>query len=135
MLPEGFTVELIDEVIYWKNASGNISEQDALIIATHIKEIIATRAVRAVLVDNRNLYGVWAPEVDKIWIDLMTYIPNHVNRTATLCQNPINKLQLNYLSSQAGTTDSVKAFTESERLEMENFLNLSIMNTSILETR
>lgn len=125
MLPEGLTIELIDDVIYWKNTTGSISEQDAISIAEQIKEIIETQSVRAVLVDNRNLYGVWAPEVDKIWIDLMTYLPNYVDRTATLCQNHINKLQLNYLSSQAGTTETVKAFTESERVEMEDFLKLS----------
>ncbi len=135
MLPEGLTITVIEEVIYWKNTTGSISEQDAIVIAKHIKEIIESQPVRAVLVDNRTLYGVWTPEVDKVWIDLMSYLPNHVDRTATLCQNHINKLQLNYLSSQAGTTDTVKAFTESERLEMEDFLNLSIMNVNGLEIK
>ena len=135
MLPEGLTIEVIDHVIYWKNTTGSISEQDANIIAQHIKAIIETQPVRAVLVDNRKLYGVWTPEVDKVWIDLMSYLPNHVDRTATLCQNSINKLQLNYLSSQAGTMDTVKAFTESERLEMEDFLNLSIINMNGVEPK
>ncbi len=125
MLPEGLTIELVKDIIYWKNTTGSISENDALGISEQIKAMIETQDVRAVLVDNRKLYGVWAPEVDKIWIDLMSYLPNHVDRTATLCQNHINKLQLNYLSSQAGTTDTVKAFTESERLEMEDFLKMS----------
>jgi len=135
MFPEGLTIEVIDHVIYWKNTTGSISEQDANIIAQHIKAIIETQPVRAVLVDNRKLYGVWTPEVDKVWIDLMSYLPNHVDRTATLCQNSINKLQLNYLSSQAGTMDTVKAFTESERLEMEDFLNLSIINMNGVEPK
>jgi len=125
MLPEGLTIELVKDVIYWRNTTGSISENDALGISEQIKAMIETQEVRAVLVDNRKLYGVWAPEVDKIWIDLMSYLPNHVDRTATLCQNHINKLQLNYLSSQAGTTETVKAFTESERLEMEDFLKMS----------
>ncbi len=101
MLPEGLTIELVKDIIYWKNTTGSISENDALGISEQIKAMIETQDVRAVLVDNRKLYGVWAPEVDKIWIDLMSYLPNHVDRTATLCQNHINKLQLNYLSSQA----------------------------------
>tara|TARA_Y100001933_G_scaffold240038_1_gene265196 strand:- start:385 stop:783 length:399 start_codon:yes stop_codon:yes gene_type:complete len=130
MLPDGLTIELIDDIIYWKNTTGSISEQDALNIAEQIKEMIETKSVRAVIVDNRKLYGVWSPEVDKVWVDLMSYLPNYVDKTATLCQNHINKLQLDYLSSQAGTKESVKAFTERERHEMEYFLKLE---TNILD--
>lgn len=133
MLPDGLTIEVVDDVIYWRNTTGNISEQDATVISEHIKTIIETQNVHAVLVDNRGLFGVWSPEVDKIWIDLMTYLPKHVDRTATLCQNHINKLQLNYLSSQAGTTETVKAFTDSERVEMEDFLKLTIDATNLLD--
>lgn len=135
MLPDGHTIELIDKVIYWKNTNGKISEQDALNIAEHIKELIALGSIEVVLVDNRKLYGVWTPEVDKVWIDLMSYLPNHVGRTATLCQNHINKLQLNYLSTQAGTTETVKAFIESDRVEMEDFLKLEVDYSSILDKR
>ncbi len=126
MFPKGLTIELIDDMIYWKNTTGNISEQDAITISTHIKDIIEKQTVRAVFVDNRKFFGVWPPEVDRVWIDLMCYLPDHVDCTATLCQNHINKLQLDYLSAQAGTTDTVKAFTESERLDMESFLNFSL---------
>jgi len=135
MLPDGHTIELIDDVIYWKNVNGKISEQDALNIAEHIKEMIESETIQAVLVDNRKLYGVWTPEVDKVWIDLMSYLPHHVERTATLCQNHINKLQLNYLSTQAGTTESVKAFIESDRVEMEDFLKLDVDSSTILDKK
>lgn len=128
MLPDGLIIELIDDVIYWRNTTGRITEEDANGISDHIKQLVESNHVRAVLVDNRQLFGVWKPEVDKIWIDLMGYLPKHVDRTATLCQNHINKLQLNYLSAQAGTTDTVKAFTDSERSEMEKFLKVSSGN-------
>ncbi len=40
MLPDGLTIELIDDIIYWKNTTGSISEQEALNIAEEIKELI-----------------------------------------------------------------------------------------------
>ncbi len=133
MLPQGLTVEVIGDIIYWKNTTGSISEQDAIQISDYIKNLVEEKSVRAIFVDNRRLYGVWTPEVDKIWIDLMNYLPEHVNKTVTICQNHINKLQLNYLSTQAGTKESVQAFTESERVEMEHFLQFKLENMHILE--
>lgn len=133
MLPKGFTVELIDDIVYWKNTTGAISENDAQKISDYVKMLVEEKNVRAIFIDNRKLYGVWTPEVDKIWIDLMNYLPEHVDKTVTLCQNHINKLQLNYLSTQAGTKESVQAFTEAERVEMESFLQFKLENFKALE--
>ncbi len=133
MLPKGFTVELINDIVYWKNTTGAISEHDAQEISDYVKTLVEEKNVRAIFIDNRKLFGVWTPEVDKIWIDLMNYLPKHVDKTVTLCQNHINKLQLNYLSTQAGTKESVQAFTEAERVEMESFLQFKLENFRIFE--
>ncbi len=120
----GFMIEVIDDVIYWTNTTGDITEKDALSISHQIRSLVELGNIEAVIVDNRRLFGVWSPEVDKVWIDLMAYLPRYVERTATLCQNVINKLQLNYLSAQAGTEDHVQAFTENEEPQMAHFLKL-----------
>ncbi len=123
-LPEGLKLKTIDDLIVWINTTGSVTEQEAIEISNQITDMVTKDNYKAVLVDNRNLRGIWRPEVDKVWIELMSFLPTRVEKTATLCENIINKLQLNYLSIQAGTIDTVKAFVESEENELLEFINL-----------
>lgn len=123
-LPKGIFLEIKDDIILWTNQTGTITEKQALEISDKIKDLVTSREFKALVVDNRNLKGIWRPEVDKVWIDLMTFLPSKVEKTATVCENIINKLQLNYLSNQAGTTEKVKAFVESEKDELLTFIDL-----------
>lgn len=123
-LPKGIFLEIKDDIILWTNQTGSITEKQALEISDKIKDLVTSREFKALVVDNRNLKGIWRPEVDKVWIDLMTFLPSKVEKTATVCENIINKLQLNYLSNQAGTTEKVKAFVESEKDELLTFIDL-----------
>ena len=122
MIPEGLKLEHANHTLYWTTESLNVSMFDAKAVSNKIKELISTEEIDRVVVDNRAVQGAWSPEVDSIWIDLMRFMPVHVKKTATLCHDVIGKIQLNYLSSQAGTTDTVKAFTPSELKEMKQFL-------------
>jgi|GEM_PF-1561570 len=124
MLPKGLELRIEKNVLYWENLTGFITEKEAINVSKEIKHILEERPIRALIVDNRKLTGVWTPEVDQVWIELMSELPHKVNRTATLCQNVINKLQLNYLSKQAGTTENVKAFIEEEKSEIMEYLGL-----------
>lgn len=123
-LPEGLTLKTFDDLIVWTNTTGTVTEQEAKELSQKITDMVSGTNYKAMLVDNRNLKGIWRPEVDKVWIELMSFLPTKVEKTATLCENIINKLQLNYLSIQAGTIDSVKAFVESEEGELLEFINL-----------
>lgn len=123
-LPEGLTLKTFEDLIVWTNTTGTVTEQEARELSQKITDMVSGTNYKAMLVDNRNLKGIWRPEVDRVWIELMSFIPTKVEKTATLCENIINKLQLNYLSSQAGTTDSVKAFIESEEGELLEFIDL-----------
>lgn len=123
-LPKGIFLEIKDDVILWTNHTGAITEKQALEVSDKIKDLVSCKEFKALIVDNRKLKGIWKPEVDKVWIDLMTFLPSKVEKTATVCENIINKLQLNYLSIQAGTTDKVKAFVESEKDELNMFIEL-----------
>lgn len=123
-LPDGLTLKTFDDLIIWTNTTGTVTEQEAKELSQKITDMVSGTNYKAMLVDNRNLKGIWRPEVDKVWIELMSFLPTKVEKTATLCENIINKLQLNYLSIQAGTIDSVKAFVESEEGEMLEFINL-----------
>lgn len=113
-----------DRTLIWTTANGLSNSRDAKEISNHIKQIITSDGIDQVVVDNRSVVGAWSPEVDAIWIDLMRFMPIHVKRTATLCNDVIGKIQLNYLSSQAGTMASVRAFTPNELSEMQKFLGL-----------
>ncbi|MGB3367987.1 MAG: hypothetical protein WBA54_10890 [Acidaminobacteraceae bacterium] len=123
-LPEGLTLKTFDDLIVWTNTTGTVTEQEAKELSQKITEMVSGTNYKAMLVDNRKLKGIWKPEVDKVWIELMSFLPTKVEKTATLCENVINKLQLNYLSIQAGTVDSVKAFIESEEVELLEFIDL-----------
>lgn len=127
-LPEGLTLKTTNDLIVWTNTTGTVTEQEAREISEKITDMVSKSKYKAMLVDNRKLKGVWRPEVDKVWIELMSFLPTKVERTATICENIINKLQLNYISTQAGTIDTVKAFVESEENELIDFINMPDLN-------
>jgi len=124
MLPQGLTIKTREDMIIWKNTTGNISEEEALMVSKEIQNLIKGHTYHAMVVDNRELSGVWTTEVDRVWIELMTTLPTYVDKTVTICQNVINKLQLNYLSKQAGTTNNIRAFVSTEDLEIKAFLGV-----------
>lgn len=113
-----------DHTLIWRTANALSNSFEAKEISNRIKQLITSEEIERMVVDNRSLVGTWSPEIDAIWIDLMRFMPIHVKRTATLCHDVIGKIQLNYLSSQAGTIESVRAFTPAELKEMQNFLEL-----------
>lgn len=124
MILETLKLHQQNHTLYWTTENNNVNSFDAKAVSNHIKQLIAEQHIETVVVDNRAITGAWSPEVDSIWIDLMRFMPIHVKRTATLCHDVIGKIQLNYLSAQAGTIDSVKAFTPAELKEMKQFLGM-----------
>lgn len=124
MNPEDLKLIQENNTLYWTTVTGNVNSFEAKAISQHIKDLITREEIDRVVVDNRSIEGAWAPEVDAIWIDLMRFMPVHVKKTATLCHDVIGKIQLNYLSSQAGTIEIVKAFTPAEIKEMKKFLGI-----------
>ncbi|MGM0379183.1 MAG: hypothetical protein ACQEQE_05505 [Bacillota bacterium] len=116
------------DLIYWKNNDKSITVDQAKEISEKIKNLISKKTYNSLLVDTRNSNGVWNNKVDKIWINLMQYIPTKVEKTATICDNIINKLQLNYLSNKSGNDQNIKAFTNEEKEQLYNFLKISDMN-------
>lgn len=121
------------DLIYWKNNDKTITTDQAKEISERLKHLISKKTYNTLLVDTRDSNGVWNNEVDKIWINLMEYIPKKVEKTATICDNIINKLQLNYLSTKSGNDQNIKAFTKQEKEQLYNFLKISDMN--FLETK
>lgn len=124
MIPKDLKLELRDKILIWVNENGEVSRTEAKAVSNHIKQLLRDDQVDTVIVDNRSIQGTWPPEVDFVWIDLMRYMPLHVKKTATLCKDVIGKIQLNYLSTQAGTMETVRAFTPSELGELQRFLEL-----------
>ncbi len=115
-------IETKNEIIYWHNKTGSITTDEALELSDQIKNLVETGDYTRLIVDNSQMSGVWSSEVDKIWIDLMKYITQYIPKTATICENVINKLQVNYLASQSVSPDRMKAFTVSEKEEFERFI-------------
>lgn len=130
MLPKGTRLRMEEGVLYWDNHNEVLTPQEARTVSERIQKMVEDQKIRAIIVDNRKLEGSWSPEVDRVWIDLMRFLPQHELKTATLCQSVVYKLQLNYLSSQAGTQDSVKAFVEDEREDLMSFLEVGELKLS-----
>lgn len=124
MLPKGTDLRIEEDVLYWENHTDALSVKEAKQISNEIRLLVERSSLKGMVVDNRRVAGSWSPEVDRVWIDLMTYLPKHDLKTATVCQTVINKLQFNYLSAQAGTVDSVKAFVDEERDALCTFLEV-----------
>lgn len=124
MLPKGTDIRIEEDVLYWENHADVLTVTEAQIISKEIRSLVERTPLKGMVVDNRMLAGAWSPEVDRVWIDLMAFLPKHALKTATVCNNVINKLQFNYLSSQAGTTDTVKAFVDEERDALCLFLQV-----------
>jgi len=116
-------IEVKENLIYWSNNSGKITEKEAIEISNRIKLLVETGKYDRMIVDNSHLRGVWNTDVDKIWVDLMKYVAIYIPRTATLCENIINKLQVSYLSSQTTTPERLRAFTLKEKEEFEKYIN------------
>jgi len=116
-------IELKEEYIYWHNTNGIISPEEAERLSNEIKSLAESGNYTRLIIDNSKMNGVWATEVDKIWIDLMTYVAQYIPKTATICENIINKLQVNYLSSQSANPKRMKAFTVAEKEEFEQFIH------------
>lgn len=115
-----------NDILYWHNNHTNITYEEAQQISEKLHNLLDNNDLKALIVDNRSASKVWSTDFDKIWIDLMKYIPTRVDKAATICPNIINKLQLNYLSSKAGTQNTIQAFTVEEKKEIDDFLEFEI---------
>lgn len=124
MLPKGTELRIEENLLYWENHTDLMSVNEALQVSEEIRNLVEHTALKGMVVDNRKLEGDWPPEVDRVWIDLMAFLPQHDLKTATICQTVIDKLQFNYLSSQAGTAESVRAFIDEEREALCSFLEV-----------
>jgi len=124
MLPTGTDIRIEEDVLYWENHTDLLTAKEAQNISNEIRHLVEMSSLKGMIVDNRKLAMTWSPEVDRVWIDLMAFLPQHDLKTATLCPSVINKLQFNYLSSQAGTADTVKAFVDEEREAICSFLQV-----------
>jgi hypothetical protein len=117
-------IETKGEFIYWHNRDGAITIKEAIELSNQIKSLAESGDYSRLIVDNTEMQGVWSTEVDKIWIDLMKYIVQYIPKTATLCENVINKLQVNYLASQSVSPEKMKAFTVAEKEDFENYIKI-----------
>lgn len=117
-------IETKGQVIYWHNRDGAITIEEARALADQIKSLAESGDYSRLVVDNTQMQGVWSTEVDKIWIDLMKYIVQYIPKTATLCENVINKLQVNYLASQSVSPEKMKAFTVTEQEDFERYIRI-----------
>lgn len=117
-------IETKGEFIYWHNRDGAITIEEAIELSNQIKSLAESGDYSRLIVDNTEMQGVWSTEVDKIWIDLMKYIVQYIPKTATLCENVINKLQVNYLASQSVSPEKMKAFTVAEKEDFENYIKI-----------
>lgn len=123
-MPERLDIRTQNHMLLWTTQNTDISLLEAKAISNQLKEIIADQNIEKIFVDNRAFNHAWPSEIDLIWIDLMRSMPHHVKKAATLCTDVVGKLQLNYLATQAGTSDIVRAFTLKELPELLKFIDL-----------
>lgn len=124
MLPGGAEIRVEEGVLYWENHDDTLTAKEARTISDEIRHLMESLTLKRMVVDNRRVSGNWPADVDRVWIDLLAFFPEHALKAATVCPSVINKLQFNYLSTQAGAADSVRAFVAEEREALCTFLEV-----------
>lgn len=107
-----WTYRIDHDLLYLKNTHGTITIEDAKNQSDGIRQLILDHGIRRIAIDNRQLRGTWASGSNEVWVDLMAFMAERVDKVATLCENVLNENQLNRLSRQAGTYDRIQAFTD-----------------------
>lgn len=117
---QNFETRVEKDVFYWKNSANasDVSAAEAKKLADEAKSILKKPEIKNFLIDNRNLKGVYKPEVNEVWADLMKWVVENVEKNATITADVTLKMQLNRLSRESNTYDKIRAFTdEKEALE------------------
>lgn len=125
MVPDTTTVEVRDGIIEWKNTEFVISVDEAEAIAEAVRDIMRTRNIDGIIVDNSDASGTWPSETDEVWDSLMADIYAAGIECATLCPSVTNSIHVNRLSKDNGTHDKIRAFKPSEESEAYEFVGVA----------
>lgn len=101
-----------NNVLYVKSKASNITMDQAKEIAEEFRKVLRTGTIKKFIADNRELTGVYRPEVNDVLRELMEEVGNVVERIATICSNTIARMQMDRLSREAGTFEKMRAFTD-----------------------
>ncbi|MBM7839611.1 TnpA family transposase [Alkalihalobacillus xiaoxiensis] len=109
---EKFEWKVEKDVFYFNYLEMASTVEEAQEQANFVRSQLAKPEIKKFLNDNRNVTSVAAPEVGAVWGELMATVSSQVEKNATIAPSASLKMQLNRISKQSGTYDSVRAFTD-----------------------
>ncbi|EZH65592.1 hypothetical protein DH09_14915 [Bacillaceae bacterium JMAK1] len=102
-------------VLHFKYLEMATTVEEAKEQADYVKSELMKPSVRFFLNDNSEINQVAKPEVNEVWGELMGWVAQNIEKTATIAPGATLKMQLNRLSRTAGTYEHVRAFTNKEQ--------------------
>lgn len=116
------SVEVQDGVVYFRVGLQALSAKEAEVLTSTLKETIRETAAKIVVQDARNVRDDYPPDVDRVFIDLIKELPDYIDKYVAICNNPISKLETNYVFKQVGVEDRFRAFSQNDEKEVQAFL-------------
>ncbi|MEO4055327.1 hypothetical protein [Solibacillus sp. CAU 1738] len=112
-----------DGAYYYRGNTTDLSIEDAKQISETVKREVSKPTIKYFIVDNRDLNGPYKQDVQDIWTDLMNFVAGQVEKNVVICKDSVTLMQINRLSRNAGTANTVKAFIDEK--EALAFINLT----------
>ncbi|GAA0368682.1 hypothetical protein [Bacillus horti] len=109
-----YETKVYKDVFYFKYNEMAETVAEASQQAAEVKKALSQPNITKFLNDNSNIKTVAKPEVNEVWGELMKWVSENVEKNATIASNVTLKMQLNRLSKESGTYESIRAFTNLE---------------------
>ncbi|HEU4964328.1 MAG TPA: STAS/SEC14 domain-containing protein [Bacilli bacterium] len=109
-------IKVEGDMLLWKISYSKLTVEQAEALATQLRRHVDSGRVSKMLVDNKDLDGVFTKEVNQVWEDLMKYMMStgHLQKIACISPSVVAKMQVDRLSRQAGTFHFNRAFLNEE---------------------
>lgn len=112
-------IQVKGSMLVWKISNSKLTVADANLLASKLRRNIDSGRIDRMLVDNKDLDGVFNQDVNEVWENLMKHIMStgHLQKIACVSPSVVAKMQVDRLSRQAGTFHFNRAFlTEEEAM-------------------
>lgn len=115
-------------IVYFRVGLQALSINDAKLLTTALKDTIKQTSARIVVQDTRSVSDEYPPEIDRLFIALIKELPDYIDQYVAICNNPIVKLETNYVFKQVGVEDRFRAFSQDDQKEVQAFCSAVTLN-------
>ena len=111
MLPSNTILKVSRQVLYWKNPSFWLTQQESEALYQTISRILADPLVTRMIIDNRDASGSLSDAIKSVWNDLLLRLSDHFDICATL-ESDMTAGMMNQFSKDSGVLYKVRSFVE-----------------------